>query len=82
MSVKIKMRLHRIHSLILYVYSQLLCIIKPLKLKELADDSFKFDENGRKFSEGLKSPWEKGEIACDEQFLPFPQCFQETSEDT
>ena len=25
---------------------------------------------------GLKTPWEKGEIACYEQFLLFPQCFQ------
>ena len=33
----------------------------------------KMPENSLK---GLKSLWEKGEIARDEQFLLFPQCFQ------
>ena len=32
---------------------------------------FKFDENGRKLS-----TVEKGQIACNKQFLLFPQCFQ------
>ena len=27
-------------------------ILDPLKLKEFADDTFKFDESGRKFSNG------------------------------
>ena len=53
------------------------------KLKEFADDNFKFDENGRKFSNWVENTVGKGEIARYEQFLLFPQCFQETcNEDT
>ena len=48
------------------------------KLKEFADDNFKFDENGRKFSKRVESTMRKGEIACYMQFLLFPQCFQKT----
>ena len=47
-------------------------------MKELADDNFKFDENGRKFSKRAENTVRKGEIACYEQFLLFPQCFQKT----
>ena len=36
---------------------------------------FKLDENGRKFSRGVENIVGKGEIARDEQFLLFPQCF-------
>ena len=43
--------------------------------EEFADDNFKFDENGRKFSKWVESTVEKGEIARYEQFLLFPQCF-------
>ena len=46
------------------------------KLKELADDNFKFDENGRKLSKWVENTVGKGEIARCEQFLLFPQCFQ------
>ena len=46
------------------------------KLKEFADDNFKFDENGRKLSKRLENTEGKGEIARYEQFLLFPQCFQ------
>ena len=46
------------------------------KLKEFADDNLKFDENGRKLSKWVENTVEKGEIAHDEQFLLFPQCFQ------
>ena len=45
------------------------------KLKEFADDNFKMDENGRKLSKQLENTVGKGEIACYEQFLLFPQCF-------
>ena len=45
-------------------------------VKNLADDNFKFDENGRKFSKQVENNVGKGEIARDEQFLLFPQCFQ------
>ena len=44
------------------------------KLKEFADDNFKLDENGIKFSK-LEG---KGEIARHDQFLCFQQCFQKT----
>ena len=46
------------------------------KLKEIADDNFKFNENGRKFAKRVENTVEKGEIARYEQFLLFPQCFQ------
>ena len=46
------------------------------KLKEFADDNFKFDKNGRKLSKHVENTVGKGEIACYEQFLFFPQCFQ------
>ena len=42
------------------------------KLKQLAHDNFKIDENGRKFSKWVENTEEKGEIACHEQFLFFP----------
>ena len=46
------------------------------KLKQFADDNFKFDENSRKFSKRVQNTVGKGEIARYEQFLLFPQCFQ------
>ena len=46
------------------------------KLKEFADDNFKFHENGRKLSKRVENTVRKGEIAHSEQFLLFPQCFQ------
>ena len=46
------------------------------KLKEFADDNFKFDENGRKLSKLVENTVGKGEIAHYEQFLLHPQCFQ------
>ena len=47
-------------------------------MKEFADDDFKFDKNGRKFSKWVENTVENGEIARYEQFLLFPQCFQKT----
>ena len=41
------------------------------EMKEFADNNFKFDENGRKFSEWVEN-------THYEQFLLFPQCFQKT----
>ena len=35
-----------------------------------------FDENGRQFSKWVENTVGKGEIALYEQFLLFPQCFQ------
>ena len=46
------------------------------KLKDLADDNFKVDENGRRLSKPVKNTVGKEEIARYEQFLLFPQCFQ------
>ena len=49
---------------------------KTSKLKEFADDNFKFDENGRKLSKRLENTVGKRKIARCEQFLLFPQCFR------
>ena len=51
------------------------------KLKDFADDNFKFYETGREFSKQVKKNETvgKGEIARLEQFLLFPQCFPGTS---
>ena len=51
-------------------------ILDSSKLKESADDNFKFDENGRKFSKRVENTIGKREIPLYEQFLFFPQCFQ------
>ena len=48
------------------------------KLKAFADDNFKFDENGGKFSKRVENTEGKGEIALDELFLLYPQSFQKT----
>ena len=46
------------------------------KLKDFADDNFKFDENSKKLSEWVQNTVGRGEIARYEQFLLFPPCFQ------
>ena len=46
------------------------------KLKEFADNNFKFDENSEKLPKQIENTRGKGEIAHYEQFLLFPQCFQ------
>ena len=48
-------------------------ILDSFTLKEFADDNFRFDENGRRFSKRVENTVGKGEIACHEQFLLFPQ---------
>ena len=53
-------------------------ILDLSKLKEFADDNFKFEENGVKFSKWLDNTVGKGEIARYEQFLLFSLCFQKT----
>ena len=54
-------------------------MIYPFKLNEFADDNFIFDENGKKFTKtGRKNTVGKGEIARNEQFLLFLQCFQKS----
>ena len=47
-------------------------ILDSSKLKEFADNNFRFDENGRKLSEQVENTVAKGEIACYELFLLFP----------
>ena len=53
-------------------------LLDSYKVKEFADDNFKFEENDRKFSKWVENTVGKGEIARYEQFLLFPQCFQKT----
>ena len=53
-------------------------ILDSSKLKEFADDNFKFDKNEGKFSKRVENTVGKEEIAHYEQFLLFPQCFQKT----
>ena len=48
------------------------------KLKDFADDNYKFDENGENFSVSVENTVGKGEIARYEQFLLFQRCFQKT----
>ena len=51
-------------------------ILDSSKLKEFADNNFKFHENGRKLSKWVENTVGKEEIARIEQFLLFPPCFQ------
>ena len=50
-------------------------ILDVSKLKEFADDNFKLDESGGKFSKWVGNSVRNGEIACSKQFLLFLQCF-------
>ena len=50
-------------------------ILDSSKLKEFADNSFKYDEDGRQFFKWIKSTVGKEEIAHFEQFLLFLHCF-------
>ena len=52
-------------------------ILDSSKLKEFADDNFKFVKNGRKLSRRVENTVGKGKIARNEQFL-LSQCFQKT----
>ena len=40
--------------------------------KEFADDNFKFDENGRKFSKPLENTVGKGDYCSSQAISPFP----------
>ena len=44
--------------------------------KRVCNNNFEFSENLRKFSKWVENTVGKGEIARDEQFLLFQQCFQ------
>ena len=50
-------------------------------MKELADHYFNFDKSGKKFSKWVENTVGKGEIACNKQFLLFPQFFSKTCKD-
>ena len=66
----------------LYLYLQIVYplpkqqILDSSKLKELADDNCKFDENGRKFSKPVGNTVGRGKIAHYEQFLLFYSVFK------
>ena len=51
-------------------------ILDSSKLKDFADDNFKFDENSRKLFKPVENTLGRGEIACYEQFLLFITGFQ------
>ena len=53
-------------------------ILDSSKLKEFADDNFKFDKICRNISKRVENTAGKGEIARYEQFLLFSQCFEKT----
>ena len=69
----------RVHFCPLYFYSSFTLsqrqVLDTSKLEEFADDNFKSDINGTKFSKRVENTVGKGEIARYEQFLLFPQCF-------
>ena len=46
--------------------------------ESLCSQQFQIWWNGRKFSKRVENTVGKGEIACYEQYLIFPQCFQNT----
>ena len=50
-------------------------MFNPSKLKEFAEENFKFDDSGRELSKSVENTEGKGEIARYEHFLLFPQCF-------
>ena len=49
-------------------------ILDSSKLKDFANDNFKFDENSRKLFKPVENTVGKGEIARYKQFLLFAQC--------
>ena len=51
-------------------------ILDSSELKDFAEDSFIFVENGRKLSKWVENTVGKEEIAHYEEFFLFPQCFQ------
>ena len=50
-------------------------ILDPSKLKEFADDNFKFDENGRKLSKQVENTEGKGKNCSLPAISPFPTVF-------
>ena len=62
-----------LHFITFLTLSQTEQTLDSSKLKELGDDNFGFDENGRSFKR-VENTVGKGEIARYEQFLLFPHC--------
>ena len=54
-------------------------IFRLFQTKRVADDIFKFDENGREFPKKVENTVGKGETDHYEQFLLFQQHFQKTN---
>ena len=50
-------------------------VLDSSKFTQFADEKYKFDENGRKFSKRVENTLGKGEMARYEQFLIFPTVF-------
>ena len=48
------------------------------QIERFADDNLEFDGNGRKLFKQVENTVGNGEIALNEQFLLFLQCFQKT----
>ena len=82
-TIMIKMMIHRIcHKLTVEIKFYSLFskrkILDASKLKKkIADDNFKFNGNGRKFSKWEENTVGKGVIAHYDHFLLFQQCFQD-----
>ena len=53
-------------------------ILDSSKLKEFPEEISNLMKKAEKFSKWVENTVGKGEIACYEQFLLFPQCFQRT----
>ena len=68
----------RLDMLDIYQPSPKRHILDTSKVEEFADDNFRFDENGTKFSKSVENTVGKEEIARYELFFLFPQCFQKT----
>ena len=49
---------------------------RVFQTERICRQQFKFDESGRMFSKWVENTVRKAEIARDEQFLLFSQCFQ------
>ena len=77
MSFEIGPKVNKRHSdLVTFNLDLTLSQATNFRLFQIPDDKFKFNENGRKFSQRIGDTVGKGEIARNEQFLLFPQCFK------
>ena len=74
------MKMFKIHFWSPWTFSKLTLsqILDSSKLKEFADDNFRFYEKGGQWYKRVENGVGKGEFARFEQFLLFPQCFKKT----